>query len=42
MNKSELQKHVAEAYSTAPDFPWESTPEPLYTVMKTTASGLPL
>lgn len=27
MNKSELQKHIAEAYSTAPDFPWESTPE---------------
>ena len=27
MNKSELQKHIAEAYSTAPDFPWESTPD---------------
>ena len=27
MNKSELQKHIAEVYSTAPDFPWESTPE---------------
>lgn len=27
MNKTELQKHIAEAYSTAPDFPWESTPD---------------
>lgn len=27
MNKSELQKHIEEAYSTAPDFPWESTPD---------------
>ena len=27
MNKSELQKHIAEVYSTAPDFPWENTPE---------------
>ena len=27
MNKTELQKHIAEAYSTAPDFPWESIPD---------------
>ena len=27
MNKTELQKYIAEAYSTAPDFPWESTPD---------------
>lgn len=27
MNKSELQKHIAEVYSTVPDFPWESTPD---------------
>ena len=27
MNKTELQNHIAEAYSTAPDFPWESTPD---------------
>lgn len=27
MNKTELQKYIAEAYSTAPDFPWENTPE---------------
>ena len=27
MNKSKLQKHIVEAYSTAPDFPWESTPD---------------
>lgn len=25
MNKTELQKYIAEAYSTVPDFPWEST-----------------
>ena len=27
MNKLELQKHIAETYSTFPDFPWESTPD---------------
>lgn len=27
MNKTELQKYIAEAYSTVPDFPWESTPD---------------
>lgn len=27
MNKTELKKYIAEAYSTAPDFPWESTPD---------------
>ena len=27
MNKTELQKYIAEAYSTVPDFQWESTPD---------------
>ena len=27
MNKTELQKYIAEAYSSVPDFPWESTPD---------------
>ena len=40
MNKTELQKYIAEAYSTFLISRGRVHRMPLYTVMRTTASGL--